>query len=395
MIKRLAGIAACVVILQAAVASAENRADTFTIAPYAGGYTFQGNQHADTAPVMGIRLGYNLTDNWALEGVVDYLKADRTNAPRLRMLRYGGDLLYNFMPASSLVPYLAAGVGGATFDNSASKVIFNYGGGLKWFMTDNVALRADVRGLNYSFDRVYTNVEYTLGLHIAVGAPKPAPKPIEPPPAPVEQPKAAAPTAGLNADPASVEKGRSATLTWDSQHASNCDIQPGVGPVAVKGSVQVVPTDDTTYTLTCKGEGGTVTSAAKVCITEPPAKEEKAIAAGTRLTLHVQFDTGKSVIKRQYYNELKVVGDGLNEHKELKGTIEGYTDNVGNAKYNQRLSQRRAQAVRDYIVKHFKVDAKRLVARGYGESHPIADNATAAGRAQNRRVEAVFEEISK
>lgn len=402
MIKRLAGIAACAVILQAGTALAENRAETVTLAPYVGGASFLGNQHLETGPDFGFRLGYNLTDNWALEGVIDYASTEPTNGnANIGMLRYGGDLLYNFLPQSSFVPYLAAGFGGMNFNGGGmptyTRAVYNYGGGLKWFMSDNVALRADVRGLNYSYHDLYTTIEYTLGLHIAVGAPKPAPKPIEPPPAPVEQPKAVAPTATLDAVPASVEKGKAVSLSWDSQNATDCDIQPGVGPVATKGSVQVIPVADTGYTLTCKGAGGTVASTANVGVTEPPAKVEesgnKAVAAGTRLTLQVQFDTGKSVIKRQYYNELKVVGDGLNEHKELKGTIEGYTDNVGGAKYNQRLSLRRAQAVREYIVKHFKVDAKRLAAKGYGESHPIADNATAAGRAQNRRVEAVFEEI--
>jgi len=90
---------------------------------------------------------------------------------------------------------------------------------------------------------------------------------------------------------------------------------------------------------------------------------------------------------------LKVVGDGLNEQKNLKGVIEGHTDNVGSDKSNLALSQRRANAVRDYIIKNFKIDRKRLAAKGYGESKPIADNATAEGREQNRRIEAVFEEI--
>jgi len=107
----------------------------------------------------------------------------------------------------------------------------------------------------------------------------------------------------------------------------------------------------------------------------------------------VNFDTGKSIIKKQYYDELKVVGDGLNEQKNLKGVIEGHTDNVGSDKSNLALSQRRANAVRDYIVKNFKIDRKRLAAKGYGESKPIADNATAEGREQKRRIEAVFEEI--
>jgi OOP family OmpA-OmpF porin len=405
MMKKLAGITACALMLQAGVAMAENRAETITFAPYVGGYTFQGNQHVDTAPVFGFRMGYNLTESWAMEGVIDYLKADLKGGGDIEMMRYGGDVLYNFMPKSSLVPYLAAGFGGFNIDNSKTRGIVNYGGGVKWFLADNFALRADVRGLNYSIGEIKTNVEYTLGLHVAVGVPEPAPAPIVVPEPVVEAvaPKAApvvvvpAPTSTLSADPASVEKGKTSTLTWSSTNTTGCDIQPEIGPVPSSGSKMITPADNTNYTLTCAGEGGKTTSAARVEVTEPvkeaSAKKASAVAAGTRLSLKVNFDTGKSIIKKQYYNELKTVGEGLNEQKNLKGVIEGYTDNVGSAASNMKLSQRRANAVRDYIVKNFKVDRKRLVAKGYGEAKPIADNATAEGRAHNRRIEAVFEEI--
>ena len=409
---RKTGIVAALLLMGLSQAAlAENKGETITFAPYVGGYTFQGNQHVETSPVFGFRLGYNLTDNWALEGVVDYLKADLKGGGDIEMLRYGGDLLYNFMPKSNLVPYLAAGFGGFNLDNSKTRGIVNYGGGVKWFLAENFALRADVRGLNYSMSKIYTNVEYTLGLHIAVGAPKPAPAPVvvaEPvveaaapkaAPVVVTPPPAPAPTSTLSAEPATLEKGKTTTLTWSSANTSGCEIQPGIGPVPASGSKVITPAANTSYTLTCNGDGGkTVTSVSGVEVTEPVVKEAaaakaSAVAAGSRLALKVNFDTGKSIIKKQYYDELKVVGDGLNEQKNLKGVIEGHTDNVGNAKSNQLLSQRRANAVRDYIVKNFKIDKKRLSAKGFGQAKPVADNATAEGRAQNRRIEATFEEI--
>lgn len=396
-------VATLTTLAMAATVFAENKAETITYAPYIGGYTYQGSQHLRTAPVYGFRMGYNLTENWALEGVIDFVHTKSSaNGSTADMLRYGGDVLYNFMPKSSLVPYLAAGAGGVNFNGGGvsrgSKAMFNYGGGVKWFIKDDFALRADVRGVNYSYGQIYTNVEYTLGLHIAVGAPKPAPKPIEPPPEPAKpvEPKPA-PLAKLNANPASVEKGKAVTLSWNSQNASGCEIQPGVGPVATQGSTEVVPAADTAYTLTCKGEGGSASSAASVAVTQPPKAEEgggkKASAAGTRLTLNIQFDTGKSDIKKKYFDELKKVGDVLNEQKNIKGVIEGHTDTVGSRAMNMKLSQRRADAVRAYIVKNFKVDRKRIAAKGYGPDKPVADNATAEGRQQNRRIDAVFEEI--
>ena len=440
MIKRLLGTAACMVVLQAGSALAENRADTVTFAPYVGGYTFQGKQDIDTAPVFGLRLGYNLTDNWALEGVVDYLNADHDAGGDVEMLRYGGDLLYNFMPKNSLVPYLAAGVGGLKFTSGTfpdQRLVANYGGGLKWFMTENVALRGDIRGLNYKYDGdLVTNVEYTLGLHVAVGAPKPAPKPVEVAPVVL----APAPPADTDRDgvidsldacpgtPGGIKvDGRGCPLDSDRDGVYDyLDACPGT-PVGVKVDAKGCPLDSDKdgvydYLDNCPGtpvgvkvdakgcpldsDGDGVPDYLDKCPTTPrgdkvdqdgctpkivEAAVQKAVAVPTRVALKVQFDTGKSVIKQQYHQELKAVGDALNADKNLKGTIEGYTDSVGNDRLNQQLSQRRANAVRDYIIKTFKVDAGRLTAKGYGEANPVADNATAAGRALNRRIEAVFE----
>lgn len=72
----------------------------------------------------------------------------------------------------------------------------------------------------------------------------------------------------------------------------------------------------------------------------------------------------------------------------MKVQVEGYTDNVGTQEYNQTLSQQRGDAVRDYLVSQ-GVSASNMTATGYGMNNPIADNATSAGRAQNRRVQLV------
>ena len=76
----------------------------------------------------------------------------------------------------------------------------------------------------------------------------------------------------------------------------------------------------------------------------------------------------------------------LNEYPTAKFTVEGHTDSVGSDKLNQKLSEERANSVRDFLIDK-GIDAGRLTAIGYGESKPIATNNTRAGRAQNRRVE--------
>jgi len=84
------------------------------------------------------------------------------------------------------------------------------------------------------------------------------------------------------------------------------------------------------------------------------------------------------------------------KHPELKVVvIEGHTDSVGSAQYNMKLSQRRADSIRTYIIEKFKIEPDRLKAKGYGLTKPVASNKTAKGRQENRRVEAVVEYMVK
>ncbi len=100
----------------------------------------------------------------------------------------------------------------------------------------------------------------------------------------------------------------------------------------------------------------------------------------------ILFDSGKSSIKEQSNAELEKIISILKEYPTAKFKIEGHTDSAGSAKSNQRLSDSRANAVKNYLIGH-GVDEFRLSAIGHGEAYPIASNLTRAGRAQNRRVE--------
>ena len=105
----------------------------------------------------------------------------------------------------------------------------------------------------------------------------------------------------------------------------------------------------------------------------------------------VEFATGKDVILERSAPILEAVQAVLDKHDDIKRVrIEGHTDDRGDALYNLQLSQRRADAVRDYLVQR-GYPADRTQARGKGEGSPIADNASPEGRANNRRVEIVIE----
>ena len=108
---------------------------------------------------------------------------------------------------------------------------------------------------------------------------------------------------------------------------------------------------------------------------------------GTLVTFgDVLFQFGKSDLQPNSRNNISTLANYLIQNPDRKVIVEGYTDSVGSAAFNQTLSERRANAVRTALVKA-GVEPTRIVAQGYGKEYPVASNATDSGRAQNRRVE--------
>ncbi len=114
---------------------------------------------------------------------------------------------------------------------------------------------------------------------------------------------------------------------------------------------------------------------------KPPPPPPKTLVLGD-----VFFDTAKSTLKPEGMAELDKVAASLKEWPDVRIEIAGYTDSVGGDKYNKKLSEDRAKAVRDYLVSK-GLAAARFEVNGYGKTKPVADNKTAEGRAKNRRVE--------
>lgn len=115
-----------------------------------------------------------------------------------------------------------------------------------------------------------------------------------------------------------------------------------------------------------------------------PEIRKETIRAVEKAAKAIFFETGKATIRKSSFNSLDAIAVVLKSDTSLYADIEGHTDNVGEDAANLSLSQRRAQAVMDYVISR-GIDVIRLTARGLGASQPIADNATAAGRALNRR----------
>ena len=214
----------------------------------------------------------------------------------------------------------------------------------------------------------------------------PAPPPPPPAPAPAPPPPPPSPTVTLSANPSSVQRGACSTLTWSSTNASSTSIDQGVGSVPTSGSRQVCPTATTPYQIVATGAGGSAQASTSVTVTAPPPPPP-APKVIDKLTLHVNFDFDKAVIRNADVPELQKAVEFLKKYPGAKISIEGHTDDRGSVPYNLKLSERRAVSVKDWLVAHGATDASRAQTVGHGKANPIATNSTPEGRFQNRRVE--------
>ncbi len=450
--KNLLFVAGCALfaLVLAAQAMAEVRPGSFAITPYVGGYTFEGDQNIETGPTFGLRGGYNFTRNWGIEGVLGFTPTEqKRNDSDVDATTYRLEGLYHFMPEKDLVPFLALGVGGITIDSEGSGVkdrtdgIITAGGGLKYFINDAFAVRGDGR---YILDLSHTlsNWEYTVGLSFMFGGEKPAAKAVASTPEPQAEPApvimAAEPRPDL------MKYCTDLKIEFDIDKA---DIRPQyqdeVKRVAdfmkqypsttavIEGHTDDVGGDDYNMKLSqrraeavvnslvdnygidrsrlsAKGYGKTrpittnVTEAGKQqnrriqaiidCALESP-KVIAQLPDRLCVSLKVQFDTDKYDIKPQYHNEIAKVGEFMKQNPTTTAVIEGHTDRVGSYDYNMKLSQRRAESVVNYLADKFGIERSRLSAKGYGYTRPIGYNSDPAGRAMNRRINAIIDCVIK
>ena len=311
---------------------AGERAGAFSISPFVGGYVFDDDDQAflrQNRPLAGLRLGYDWTDSFGTELVGHFMEAElKSTGHRVWVNSYRLDLLYNFMPRTAVVPYIAMG-GGLTsikFDGpNSDDGTFNVGGGVKFFMSENVALRADVRHIfdfygSHLDDDYANNWEYSAGLTFVFGGRQAKAAAIAPAAAPVQE------------------------------------------PVVQEPPLEPVPAAEPTP------------GHYKYCI-----------------TLQGEFDIDQAIIRPEYREEIAQVGEFMKKYPTTTAVIEGHTDNVGSYNHNMDLSQRRADAVVNYLVEKYGIDRSRLTAKGFGFTRPIADNSTEDGKQRNRRIEAIID----
>jgi OmpA-OmpF porin, OOP family len=320
-------IIAAFVLLLPLSARSEIRAGSFEVNPYIGYNFFESSQNLKNAPVFGGRLGYNFTKYFGVEVAGQYLTTNlddknKTNntegqfgypMDRVDLYSYHIDAIVHLLPDNKFTPFIVAGFGGAHYDPRISTndmPAFNVGVGAKLSLTENIALRVDVQDyiVTEIFQETYHNIGVTFGVAFSFGGSKPAPVAKREPIA-----------------------------------------EPAPAPVTEEKVVIVVAS-------------------------EPKVEEKVMVAAAEPKIIilafeDVHFDFDQSTLKPEAKVILRRNIRLLQDNPKAKVRIAGYTSASGTAEYNQKLSERRATAVQEFLISE-GISSQDLTTIGYGKTHP-------------------------
>lgn len=350
-----------------------DRQETIYLNPFAGFQLFDDKRDLSETGTFGVGVEYRFLPRWSVEAVYSRADADRkyvAGESEFQELRIDGTY-YFAGPDAAWNPYVSLGAGHAEFgvgdtisyttagtDHEETRV--NVGVGFRYNVSDSISIRGDLREF-HGIDESTFDTMASLGLSWAftrtVASSKPAPEPA-PAPAPADSDGDGVP--------------------------DNRDQCPNT-PAGVQVDSRGCPVDSDgdgvpDYRDECPNTAAGATVDERGC--------EGVTETVETIELRVQFPTNSSVIDATFDNEIRRVADFMAEYPETTVEIAGHSDSIGDAEYNRFLSQRRAEAVANRLTSVLGVDPDRVSAVGYGEAEPIASNDTAAGRAQNRRVEA-------
>jgi peptidoglycan-associated lipoprotein len=348
-----------------------------------GGYEWRGSPDGFDIPSGAFRWGTGLT------------------FPSRNFLRVVGEL-NGFMPSKDLATTTTSLIG---LDGSRSPLTANtenitratlgltlqtkkgffFGAGVSW----NVPTRARIGSFTDEPDVIgdYYDMQFRIGYHpgVKVYVPPPPPRPPEPP-APIPPPVHTL-TVKAACDPCTVEVGKTSTVTATVQDSISCSVtyrwaapsgtlaQPAERSTIWTASQQEgsVPV---TVTVTCPSDNKTASDTVNIQVTKPPVRNY--------VFEDVYFDFDRYSLRPEATRVLDEAIAALRENATLRVEIEGHTCNIGTAEYNLALGDRRANAVKDYLVSR-GVTADRLRTVSYGEEKPKYDNSREETRRLNRR----------
>ena len=207
-------------------------------------------------------------------------------------------------------------------------------------------------------------------------------------------PPAPKPTITLRATPDTLDRGQSTSLQWDAKNATSVQIQPALGAVSATGSRAVNPTSSVTYIATALGPGGTASDSARITVrvaAAPPARTDArpspSVSSAELFRQNIQavyFDYDKADIRPDQISRLQADAAWLKEHPGVKFTVEGNCDDRGSEEYNLALGDRRANAVKEFLIKE-GVPQSSMTTVSYGEERPVCREDSEECFGKNRR----------
>lgn len=338
------------------------------IGPSIGYYVFDSDNtnNAEDAFLYGLSAGYQFSPRFALELSYFRMASEITNSiadidgtfqvagEDLDADLIRADGVFNLFSTSS-TPYLTFGysrLSEAPKFAQGNDDMIDMGLGFKAAITPALSFRGDVRG--YFDEHGESDVGVHAGLFYLLGSPPPPPLTPSLPKVKVEPPKQKT----VVVDPCTKDE--------DGDGVNDCD--------------DLCPNTP--------NDGSRIETTGCRVLTVP--KE---------IRLEILFDSNKEAVKPEYFFEIQKVADFMRKYPSTNTEIQGHSDSRGAEAYNLKLSQLRADAVRQTLVDEFGVAESRITAVGYGEEAPIADNDTREGRQLNRRVVAniktVIEQVEK
>ncbi len=300
--------------------------ESITFSPLIGGIVFEGNQNVDDDMAVGLGFGYNFTKNWGAEGTFRFIDTEDDISGSSENI---DGRLYHLDALYHFMP-----------DNKLVPYVAAGLGGIT--LEDN----PDGNNTNPLFD-YGAGVKYFLNENVA-----------------------------LRGDVRHM-------VTFDDHYnnlvyAVGLAFQFPIKPEVVPAVAPPPPPPEPKPAPVVKKA-----PAPKPVPPPPPIMEEVSVK------LHIEFDFDKDNVRSIYENDCRRVAKFLRDYPEVTIEVDGHTDSRGDADYNMKLSQRRAENAKNYLINNYGIDPARITAKGFGETQPVASNDTDEGRQRNRRVVAV------
>jgi outer membrane protein OmpA-like peptidoglycan-associated protein len=378
-----------------------------------GALSYEGDEELKDGFLGTLRLGYEYNEWWSFEAgvaIAPYLEEtfrfDQPTQTRVSRLEESAgpgvhdtfalgaslDALFHFTRWERLDPYLTLGVGAILYGEEIGGEQFDpsvrAGGGVMYHFNDEWAVRADVRTFLAGQD-TEANAIIDAGILWRWGA--------------GVQPDIVAVDGPLDSDGEGLYDWEEQDLGTDPYNAdTDSDGLTDYEEVRVYGTDPLNPDSDydqltdgdeihkyTTNPLDADTDDGGVSDGHEVLDDGTDPREGHGADDLLFFELYIQFDYDKSVIRPEFYRDLDIIGKVLRRSENSSAVVEGHADRKtgSDEDYNQKLSERRAAAVVDYLVKNAGIASSRLTPKGYGFSRPRAPNDPKKGNPANRRVE--------